>query len=202
MRNRRVGTSVAAGAVTVLLAITAVAGLAGCGSDGGSEADVLVIGDSLTVGAQLRNLGTGTSANWTIDAVNGRTTAEGTEVAQAADPAAYDRVIVALGTNDYPDTEADYAAKIDDMMTALGTDVPVSWVNVDTGTDTLAEAETGVNAALTNATARHPNLAVADWSSYLNGRPDADSLRLGDGVHYQLDGYDVRARWMESLASS
>jgi lysophospholipase L1-like esterase len=174
---------------------------AGCSS--GAEApspEVAVIGDSLTVGAQLGNFGV--NDDWSIDAVTGRTTDEGVTAAKALDPAAYDQIVIALGTNDYEDTEAEYAARIDAMMAVLGSKVPVTWVNVDTGTPKLAGAAAGVNAALDAAADRYPNLTVADWDAYVAGLDDPDSLRAGDGVHYDMDGNRVRARWMEDLIRS
>lgn len=202
MRNRRVGVTEAAACALVPLLLV----LAAC-SSGGSDSTppgprVLVVGDSLTVGTRLGNLGLHDPAEWTIDARQGRKTEAGIEPMAGHDPSSFDRVFVALGTNDYTDSEAEFASKIDQMMAVIGTDVPVTWVNVDTGTDTLAGVETGVNAALARAPERHANLTIADWSTYVNGRPDVDSLRAGDGVHYDLEGYDVRARWMESLANS
>lgn len=182
-----------------LVSLVATVALSGCSNDEGPN--VLVIGDSLTFGAQQRGLGEG-PGTWTIDGVIGRTTSEGVEVADEADLADVDEVIVALGTNDYLDDEETYAARIDAMMAALGADVPVTWINVDTGTTKLAPAADGVNAALTAAADRFPNLEVADWSAYVASRDDEDELRGGDGVHYTSAGYDVRAEWTQDLVSS
>lgn len=182
--------------IGVLAALT----VAGC-SKGKEGPHVLVIGDSLTFGAQQRGLGEG-PGTWKIDAVIGRTTNEGVTAAKKADLSDLDQVIVALGTNDYLDDEATYATRIDAMMAALGPDVPVTWVNVDTGTTKLAPAADGVNAALTAAANRFGNLEIADWSGYMAGQEGQDKLRAGDGVHYTSAGYDLRAAWTEDLVSS
>jgi lysophospholipase L1-like esterase len=187
--------------------VAAIAGLAlaaapltGCGwLDPGPEGRVLVIGDSLTVGAQEQGLGDGHSWDWTIRAVVGLTTAQAASAAAGFDPGRYDLVVVALGTNDARDDEATYGARIDDMMAALGDADQVLWVNVDAQTTELASAAEGVNPAIDAAENRHPNLEVADWDAYVRGREDMDDLRAGDGVHYNAAGYQVRAGWMEGL---
>jgi lysophospholipase L1-like esterase len=178
-------------------AVVAVALLASGCSKGDEEPApmVAVIGDSLTVGAQLGNFGV--NDDWTIDAVTGRTTEQGVGAAEELDIAGYDQIVVALGTNDYEDSAAEYATQIDDMMAVLGSEVPVTWVNVDAGTPKLAGAADGVNAALDAAADRYPNLTIADWSSYIASRDDEDDLRSGDEVHYSQDGNVVRAKWMD-----
>lgn len=187
--------------VAVIAAMVLVGGalMTGCSSDD-PQPTALVIGDSLTVGAEMGGLGD--DGTIVVDAQEGRTTAAGAAVAEQADLERYEQVIVALGTNDASDTEAQYAAKIDDVMAVLGSEVPVTWVNVDSGTPKLAPAATGVNAALASAVDRHSNLTVADWDGFINGRDDADELRAGDQVHDSAEGYRVRARWMANLARS
>jgi hypothetical protein len=184
------------GAAVAGVALAAVL-VPGC-SDDPPAPTTFVVGDSLTVGAQIGGLGDGDGLE--VEALTGRTTTEGVDVAEAADLDGYDQIIVALGTNDYLDSEADFAPKIDAMMAVLGSEVPVTWVNVDAGTPKLARTADGVNAALAAAAARHPNLTIADWDAYINGRDDADDLRAGDEVHDSTEGYRVRAEWMRSLA--
>lgn len=174
-----------------------VAAVAGCSKEEPGPT-AFVLGDSLTVGAQIGGLGDDGSP--VVDAEEGRTTEEGITVIEGADLAGFDQVIVALGTNDYADTATEYAPKIDQVMEAVGTELPVTWVNVDTGTPKLSPAADGVNAALAAAADRYPNLTIADWDAYLNGRDDADDLRAGDEVHDSTEGYRVRAEWMGQLA--
>lgn len=186
----------------MVVAACALAGtlvMAACAEDD-ARATVLVIGDSLTVGAEIGGLGDDGSIS--VDAEEGRTTEEAIAVARDADPAEYEHVIVAVGTNDYLDSEAEFAVAIDQMMEVLGPEVPVIWVNVDTGTAKLAPAAEGVNAALAAAASRYDNLTIADWSGYLADQEDPDGLRAGDGVHDSPAGYRLRAAWMASLAPS
>lgn len=181
----------------MVLATTVVL-MAGCTPDAGSPR-VLLIGDSLSVGAlNSGGLGATDEASWTVDAVVGRGTNAGVSAARGYDLRSFDVVVVALGTNDFMDDKATYSARIENMMTVLGTK-PVVWVNVDAGTPQLYSAAFGVNPAIAAAPARHRSLRAADWSSYVGGRADLATLRAGDGVHYTTAGYRVRARWMEGL---
>lgn len=182
----------------VVLVIGAVAAT-GCSKDD-PKPTAIVIGDSLTVGAEIGGLGDDGSVH--VDAREGRTTEAGTAVARGTDFSEYEQVIVALGTNDYTDSEVEFAAKIDRMMDALGSDVPVTWVNVDSGTDKLSPVIDGVNPALDAAADRYPNLTIADWDAYIAGRGDGDDLRAGDGVHDSPEGYRVRATWIQELVGS
>ncbi len=191
VRRRGWWAVVAGAAIGVLV-------MAGCSGD--PEPTAFVVGDSLTVGAQIGGLGDDGSP--AVDAQSGRTTQQATRVVEQTGLADFEQVIVAVGTNDYLDTEAAYAPKIDEMMAALGSALPVTWINVDTGTPKLAPAADGVNAALAAAADRHPNLTIADWDGYLNGRDDADALRSGDEVHDSSEGYRVRAEWMQDLIGS
>lgn len=191
---RRRGWVAVFAAVAIGLLVTS-----GCAKDEGSSTPpTWVLGDSLTVGAEIGGLGDDDAI--TVEAKEGRTTEQGTAIASDADLGRYEQVIVALGTNDYLDTEAEFAPKIDAMMAAVGSDVPVTWVNVDTGTTKLAPAAEGVNAALAAAASRYDNLTIADWDGYINGLDDPDALRVGDGVHDSSEGYRVRATWMTDLA--
>ncbi|MCU1497391.1 MAG: putative O-acetyltransferase [Acidimicrobiales bacterium] len=164
----------------------------------GDEAatDVFVIGDSIEVMAGGKDLG---KEGWTVDAVSGRTTAQGIEVAEAHDLSDVPVVMVALGTNDYRADAESYGRLVDRMLEAIGPGPMVIWINIDTNTPALAGAKTGVNAALTAAAARHPNLRVADWDTYIRDVPDEGGLRAGDGIHYGLKGSQVRRDWMRGL---
>lgn len=160
---------------------------------------VLVIGDSLTVGAVSAGLGEGHPWGWTVSAESGRGTNRGIAIAQNRDIGAYDLVIVALGTNDYLDSKATYATRIDNMMAALAAAPQVIWIDVDSQTPHLAPAALGVNPALAAAPARHPTLTVAGWNAHVRGVANMAAYRAGDEIHYNAAGYDLRARWMEAL---
>ena len=190
---RRIAWLAAAGAVLVVGVLSA------CAKEEAAGPTTLVIGDSLTVGAKLGGLGPDDGVS--IDAVEGRTTEEGIAVLEDKDLSGYQQVIVALGTNDYTDTEAEVAPKIARMVKAAD-GRPVIWENVDAGTSKLAPAADGVNAALALVEQAPGKLTVADWDRYINSRDDADELRAGDGVHDSTKGYRVRADWIADLAQA
>lgn len=185
--HRRVARAAVVAGVVAVLAAASVA----CAP----VTRVLVIGDSLTVGAAQAGLGRQAGATWTIDAVVGRGTNAGTEVARRYDLSRYDVVIVALGTNDYLDSKALYAARIDRMMAVLGPTRPVVWVDVDANVGRLAAAGPTVNAAIAAAPSRHRNLRAASWHGYLRADAGAAALRAADLVHCTPRGYAVRAAW-------
>jgi lysophospholipase L1-like esterase len=160
---------------------------------------VLVIGDSLTVGAVQQGLGEGSTWEWTVSAEVGRGTNAGVAVARSFDAEAFDLVIVALGTNDYLDPKATYRARIDAMVAALDGAPAIAWVNVDTGTSHLAPAAVGVNAALAEAPGRHRHLRLGDWAAHVRTVPDMATHRAGDGIHYSASGKALFARWLEGL---
>jgi len=160
---------------------------------------VLVIGDSLSVGAVQQGLGAESPWTWTVSAEVGRSTNRGIAIAQNRNIAAYDLVIVALGTNDYLDTKSTYGVRIDKMMAALAKAPRVIWINVDWAAERLAPAATGVNPAIAAAPARHHKLSVGDWDSYVRTVKNMSTHRASDQVHYTASGYALRARWMEKL---
>ena len=193
MRIRRV-----LGVVAVALAATVALGtLSACQP----AKRVLVIGDSLTVGAVSAGLGDGHPWRWTVSAETSRSTNRGIAIAQNRDIGAYDLVIVALGTNDYRDSAATYGTRIDNMMAALSPAPAVIWINVDAQTPHLAPAASGVNPALASARGRHAKLTVADWNAYVRGVANMAAYRAGDQIHYNSAGYSLRARWMEGLVT-
>lgn len=160
---------------------------------------VLIIGDSLTVGARDFGGFTLPGRHVTISAQTGRSTSQGISVLETSAAQNYDLVVMALGTNDYYASENQMGAWVDRAMTAArGT--PVVWVNVDYGTSKLAPAKK-LHRALNKARSRHPNLTVADWHTWINSRPNVGSLRAGDGVHYTTAGYRARAEWMARVAT-
>ncbi|MCB0970579.1 MAG: hypothetical protein KDA97_03530 [Acidimicrobiales bacterium] len=185
-----------------LAALLAAAGLAlGSLSACSPAKRVLVIGDSLTVSAAAAGLGADHPWQWTISAEDGRGTNRGIAIARDRDIAAYDLVIVALGTNDYLDDAVTYRTRIDNMMAALADAPRVIWINVDSHTPHLAPAALGVNPAIAAAPGRHSKLTAADWDAYVATVPDMDDYRRGDQIHYNAAGDDLRARWMESLVA-
>lgn len=160
-----------------------------------SPTKVLVVGDSLTVGAD----GSGElPATWTVDAEVGRTTAQGIEVLEATDIATFDAVIVALGANDYSSSEATFSSQIATVMTLVGDSKPVWWVNVDIGSAALAAASEGPNKALGAAVTTYPNLKLGDWNAAA-ASTITEGMRAGDKTHYTAAGYVIYGKFLAAL---
>ena len=167
------------------------------------QGTILIVGDSLTFGANyFGKLATKAQSTniWTkvvLDAKNGRKATFGAKVIADRLTDSTTAVVVALGTNDmisnsqswYPD----YA--IDTVMEQVGT-LPVLWVNVEfspTGRADWRSRGVRFNRALKNATARYPNLMVADWNKYFT--PKGQSRFVADGVHLTVTGYKTRTNY-------
>jgi lysophospholipase L1-like esterase len=105
--------------------------------------------------------------------------------------------VIALGTNDMNITYRRAGATdalIDGLMAELGLGHRVIWVNVFArGYPAQTKA---FNAALSSATARHHNLAIADWNGLVTAHP---SWIGSDGVHPTLAGAEARNAWVATL---
>lgn len=160
---------------------------------------VLVVGDSLTVGASRGGLSYWASAKYrtVVYALEGYTIEDGIRILRSINLADYDTVIFALGANDFRKDDAVLASKIDRAVgSAKG--ARMVWVNVDSGAQVLG-GSVRFNTILSKMAKGYPNVTVADWDSFIRSRPDAQLLRHKDGVHYTPDGYRVMANWMLSL---
>jgi lysophospholipase L1-like esterase len=190
-----------------------VAVLAACSDDSASSADassspdstyepvtgrVVVVGDSLTVGAaeNLQKLADLHGFTLDLSAFNGRTIPEGIPELQRLDAANADLVVVALGTNDSPRPGFDRptADSLIDQVMALMGNAPVLWINVyrDAGTPE-GDAAALFNQALVDAQDRYETLTALDWAAFVNAHPE---IIDADRVHHTPDGYVVRSRWM------
>ena len=105
--------------------------------------------------------------------------------------------VVALGTNDTANVAAGAgytrARAIDRMMSAIDETgaTPVMWVDTFTTRTSGYWANANMrlwNDALSEATARWPNLRVFDWAA-IAATGDAP---FSDGIHHTSAGYDVR----------
>ncbi|HKY17067.1 MAG TPA: hypothetical protein VJM33_19220 [Microthrixaceae bacterium] len=159
-------------------------GLIGVGSSApegpATEIDnrIFVVGDSV-VQAASQHLAT-ELPDWSliVDTQVGRFTGAGVEVATdyAADDDIGDIAVVGLGNN-YLGDEAEFAAQVEEMMTALAGVDHVLWLTVAEYEDDQHE----VNEVLRAAQAHHPNLVLVDWNSWWDSEPDftgADQLHL------------------------
>ena len=112
----------------------------------------------------------------TVDAVEDRSLLGAISLFQNAGPALGDVVVLDLGYNDAADPTV-FRGRIDGAMAALTGVKRVFWLNQhDWG-----PGRAGMNAELTAAAARYPNLEVIDWNAEVVAHPDevySDSIHL------------------------
>jgi lysophospholipase L1-like esterase len=148
-------------------------------------ASVLVVGDSLEVGAgpYLRQLLPGV----TVDAEKGRTSSEGVRVLSSLLDPSVDVIVFPLGTNDSPSNAGGLAANLAAVRQLAGdrcvvvatiSRPPVDGVSVG-AINRVVEQFAGRSAA-----------QVADWRTVVRSIP---SLLVRDRVHATGEGYSVRA---------
>ena len=179
---------------------------AGYAYPGNGQGDLIVVGDSLTEGAeyfgQMRRalLATKVWPRVTVDYKRGRTVSQGIPVLQrrlaaASEPTA---IVIALGTNDMMShPEASWPARVIDAMMTGTLGLPVMWVNITfdprTHPDWKARANR-FNRALAAAQAEWPTLSVVNWSRAFV--PAGKNRFISDGVHLTISAYRTRATWI------
>jgi lysophospholipase L1-like esterase len=179
------------------------AGLSFSQVDAAPAGTLLVMGDSLTVGATALGNFSGSlrtvRRSWkkvVIDAKVGRTARQGAALLpRAIRRSKAQAVMVALGTNDMMSrrTAAETSALIDQVMAAAG-DRPVLWVNLEFGSLPARERPARArmfNSQLVRAAKRWENLRIANWNRSFT--PRGRSRFLADGVHLTTSGYKTRA---------
>lgn len=181
------------------------AGASFTGADAAPAGTLLMVGDSLTVGATELGKFSGAQRSvrgaWksvVVDAKVGRTARQGaTLLPGALRRSKAQAVVVALGTNDMMGrrTAAETSDLIDGVMRAAG-GRPVLWVNVEFGPLPARERPARArmfNSQLVRAERRWENLRVADWNSWFT--PNGRSRFVADGVHLTASGYETRAAY-------
>lgn len=198
--------------LTVSAALIVGAGLSQSRAEAAPAGTLLVVGDSLTVGASVLGKFSGSQRSvrraWkkvVIDAKVGRTARQGSRVVSSrVRTTRASAVMVALGTNDLMGrrTAREVRVLIDSVMTAAG-NRPVLWVNVEFGTLPARERPARArmfNTELKRAAKRWSNLRVADWNRSFS--PSGRSRFLADGVHLTTSGYKTRAAFFAREAAS
>ena len=192
-------------------AVVALTALAACADDGNRAVittaateyepvtgRVVVVGDSLTVGAEenLRRLAELHGFTLELSAAIGRQIPAGVDELRRLDAPSAELVVVALGTNDAAQPGFDRALadeRIDQALAATG-GAPVAWVNVyrDPGT-AAGDAAQVFNQALLEAESRHATLSALDWAWFVRAHPE---VMADDRVHHTWEGYVARSRWL------
>jgi len=104
--------------------------------------------------------------------------------------------VIAMGTNEAANVAAGstftYDDRIASMMSTIGSDEPVLWVNVKTIVASGPYAEANMKSwdeALLEACDRYPNMRIYDWAADVK-----DAWYIDDGIHFTSEGYAARGR--------
>ena len=154
---------------------------------------VTVVGDSLLLSAAAAVLDLMVAYEVTVDAVSGRTTAQGRGAIAVAAAGATDVLVIALGTNDAATTPADYAAALADIEPLITQLTCVIWVD----TQEFAPELSTVNAKLRTAAANLAHAHLARWSALAG--PAA--LHTEDGYHLSDKGQTAYATLITTAIS-
>ena len=210
-------------AVAGLIAATSVLvglGLAAIASPANATANppttLLVLGDSLTWGAnyfaksQARLAAANTFDVVLVDSRWGRRTSGLSSTRYSgnaalkqliADGVRPTAVIVALGTNDVAifTKRREYVTLIQDLMTTIG-NVPVAWVNVHRiDSASTIRGSRRFNAALGQVLANYPLANVFDWAEVAKNNPKVIDP---DKIHLTPLGHEVRTKVYLELATT
>jgi len=199
----------------VLAAVLVAVPANGAGSAKAPKKTLLVLGDSLTWGAnyfaktQSRLTATGQFDDVVVDGWWSRriggivsTTYSGTNtykklVARGLRPTA---VIVGLGTNDvyFLSKRREYATLIRELMNTIG-EVPVVWVNVHrVESPSTVNRSRLFNDTLERVIAEYPLASTFDWAGLAKKIP---SVTAWDKIHHSPTGYEVRTKVYLELAA-
>jgi hypothetical protein len=146
---------------------------------------VSMFGDSVLLGAREELLAQFAGQPVTVDAVEDRSLLGAIALFQSTGPALGDVVVLDLGYNDAADPTV-FRGRIDGAMAALASVQHVLWLNQhDWG-----PGRAGMNAELTAAASRYPNLEVIDWNAEVVAHPDEV---YGDSIHLTPSGQNAMA---------
>jgi hypothetical protein len=102
-------------------------------------------------------------------------------------------MVVELGYNDCGFDLSDYGTDIDDFMRLVPPETPVHWLTMADPLD-VKDCDETINAALTDATSRWPNLTVFDYAAHMNAHPEW----FVDDAHLDADGQHEYAIWLQA----
>jgi lysophospholipase L1-like esterase len=100
-------------------------------------------------------------------------------------------VVVELGYNDCDRDLSAYGDAVDNLMEQVPPETPVHWLTVADAHD-LRTCDQTMNAALTDAASRWPNLSLLDFAALMDGHPDWTD----DGTHLNDQGRSGYAAWL------
>lgn len=167
-------------AVALVLAAALLApavALAGPGDVAAQQRRVVVVGDSVILGAQGPMTAAFSARGWevTFDAAVSRSTSAGLDAIESHRPLLTDSLVVSLGANDAGNTAA-FRERVRAILDATASVPRVYWVTIREVRDYYGPA----NQAVRDVAAGRPNVTVLDWHAATAGATD---LTAGDGLH-------------------
>jgi len=153
---------------------------------------VWVIGDSILDGG--RELVETELSNWslTLDAEVGRSSSSSVSIAEGAVEQDADVVVIELGTND--SSASAFRGHLIETLDLLQSVPLVIWQTARGPEDDLTIPD--VNAAIREVVPTYPNVAIADWESFV-----PDEALLEDGIHPDEGFQDLEAELLVPMLS-
>jgi lysophospholipase L1-like esterase len=148
-------------------------------------AKVVIVGDSLTVGASPGLQDLLTDVNLRIDAKVGRAMPDGTRAATSSRASAADIVVIALGSNDSCEV-TECKRRVSSILAVVNPNAPVVWMLPAEFRPNMENVRTAVNAVV----GIRPRSIVLDWQPYQDDHPE---IVLSDRIHLTTAGYRLRA---------
>ncbi|MCZ7536460.1 MAG: hypothetical protein M5T61_11500 [Acidimicrobiia bacterium] len=146
---------------------------------------ILVVGDSVLLGARDDVVSRLSGWETTVDAEVGRSTVGGLDVLRRERERIGDLVVVHLGHNDGASREL-FRTRIDEVMAELSGVERVVWLDLVEFDAWVA----GANEELAAAASRWPNLEIAPWQSVATSDP---TYLYSDGIHLPPPGRSAMA---------
>lgn len=156
---------------------------------GGGPGSLLVVGDSLAVGASPHLAQA--LPGWRIEelARTSKPTAEGVAEVTQRSGRLPEVIAVSLGTNDDPSAVDTFQGQVLTVLDSAGQGCVV-WANI-VRPPYAGVSYAGYNRVLARLAATRSNLRVVDWAGIVSANP---SLLADDGVHATTAGYAARGR--------
>jgi hypothetical protein len=154
---------------------------------------VWMIGDSILDGGREDVEAALSDWNLTLDAEVGRPSSSGVALAEAAVEQDADAVVIELGTNDA--AAGAFRSHLVETLDILAGVPLVIWQTARGPEEDLSIEE--VNASIREIVPTYPNVAIADWASFV-----PDEAVLTDGVHPDEGFQQLEAELLEPMLSA
>lgn len=165
------------GALAVVAGVLVGTLCAGAGPASAQPRRVVVVGDSIILGAQSAITETFHQIGWEVsfDAAVSRSTSAGAAAVAAHGPELTDTLVVSLGANDSGNTEL-FRRRVEEVLAAAGATPRILWLTIPEVRPYYGPA----NQVLRDAATTHPNLEVVEWhvAATNPGMTSSDGLHL------------------------